>query len=128
MSVPGARSSALVVVCPTQVLPVNVAENLSLPRRWKRLPKALTDREISQLLVAETPETPASLQHSRLAAAFALGSEIIRLRRIAQRTALPKPLDAALQAIAHGVSETGQLDAVGAHDPDAAKLQTLGQV
>src|SRR5262249_18504668 len=30
----------------------NVAENLSLPRRWKRLPKALTDAEIDQLLTA----------------------------------------------------------------------------
>jgi len=26
-----------------RLLPVNVAENLSLPRRWKRLPRALTD-------------------------------------------------------------------------------------
>src|SRR4051812_14527543 len=32
-------------------LPVNVAENLSLPRRWKRLPKALSDQEIEKLLV-----------------------------------------------------------------------------
>lgn len=27
-------------------LPLNVAENLSLPRRWKRLPKALSNSEI----------------------------------------------------------------------------------
>ena len=27
-----------------KLLPVNVAENLSLPRRWKRLPKALTNK------------------------------------------------------------------------------------
>ena len=29
-----------------KLLPANVAENLSLPRRWKRLPKALTNEEI----------------------------------------------------------------------------------
>ncbi len=29
-----------------KLLPLNVAENLSLPRRWKRLPKALSDSEI----------------------------------------------------------------------------------
>ena len=29
-----------------KLLPANVAENLSLPRRWKRLPKALTSQEI----------------------------------------------------------------------------------
>lgn len=29
-----------------KLLPANIAENLSLPRRWKRLPKALTNEEI----------------------------------------------------------------------------------
>jgi integrase/recombinase XerD len=33
-----------------KILPVNIAENLSLPRRWKRLPKDLTSAEIEQLL------------------------------------------------------------------------------
>src|ERR1700733_12342740 len=33
-----------------KILPLNVAENLSLPRRWKRLPKALTNEEITRLL------------------------------------------------------------------------------
>lgn len=42
-------------------VPVNVAANLSLPRRWKRLPKALSDAEIKKLLRPETPATPASL-------------------------------------------------------------------
>jgi integrase/recombinase XerD len=42
-------------------LPLNVAEHLSLPRRWKRLPKALTNQEIDRLLQPLTPETPASL-------------------------------------------------------------------
>ena len=33
-----------------KLLDENPAENLSLPRRWKRLPKALTDAEIAQLI------------------------------------------------------------------------------
>lgn len=33
-----------------KLLPVNRAEHLSWPRRWQRLPKALTDEEIRQLL------------------------------------------------------------------------------
>ena len=44
-----------------KLLPVNVAENLSLPRRWKRLPKALTDAEVARLLAPEEPATPSSL-------------------------------------------------------------------
>lgn len=42
-------------------LPVNVAENLSLPRRWQRLPKALSDDEIDKLLEPEIPATPDTL-------------------------------------------------------------------
>ena len=41
-----------------KLLPLNVAENLSLPRRWKRLPKALTNTEIDKLLAPEEPATP----------------------------------------------------------------------
>src|ERR1039457_3100236 len=44
-----------------KLLTNNVAENLSLPRRWKRLPKALTDAEINKLLEPESPESPESL-------------------------------------------------------------------
>ena len=33
-----------------KILPTNPAENLSLPRRWKRLPKALSNDEITRLL------------------------------------------------------------------------------
>src|SRR5215813_1736079 len=44
-----------------KMLPTNIAENLSLPRRWKRLPKALSTQEIDKLLAPETPETPQSL-------------------------------------------------------------------
>ena len=45
-----------------KLLPLNVAENLSLPRRWKRLPKALSNDEIDRLLKPETLQvTPRSL-------------------------------------------------------------------
>src|SRR5688572_20080511 len=43
-----------------KLLPHNIAENFSLPRRWQRLPKALTDDEIEKLLKPEIPETPSS--------------------------------------------------------------------
>lgn len=62
-------------------LPTNVAENLSLPRRWKRLPKSLTDAEISKLLTPEIPETPASLcDQAILELAYASGLRISELR------------------------------------------------
>jgi integrase/recombinase XerD len=62
-------------------LPLNVAENLSLPRRWKRLPKSLTDAEISKLLTPEIPETPASLcDQAILELAYASGLRISELR------------------------------------------------
>lgn len=41
-----------------RLLPANVAEHLSLPRRWKRLPKALTDEEINRLLAVPLTQTP----------------------------------------------------------------------
>ncbi len=31
-----------------KLLPLNVSEDLSLPRRWKRLPKALSDAELAR--------------------------------------------------------------------------------
>jgi len=67
-----------------RLLPVNVAENLSLPRRWKRLPRALTDAEIRKLLAPIQPETPASLcDQAVLELAYASGlrlSELCHLR------------------------------------------------
>ena len=61
-------------------LPVNVAENLSLPRRWKRLPKALTNQEIDQLLAASTDELPASLcDRAILEMAYASGLRLAEL-------------------------------------------------
>jgi len=64
-------------------LPLDVAENLSLPRRWKRLPKALTDREITQLLAPEIPETPQSLcDQAALELAYASGLRLAELRGV----------------------------------------------
>jgi integrase/recombinase XerD len=64
-------------------LPANVAENLSLPRRWKHLPKALTADEITRLLQPLQPETPESLcDHAILELAYASGLRLAELRGI----------------------------------------------
>jgi len=64
-----------------KLLPTNVAENLSLPRRWKRLPKALTSQEIEKLLTPESPETPKSLcEQAILELAYASGLRLAELR------------------------------------------------
>ena len=44
-----------------KILPLNVAENLSLPRRWKRLPKALSNDEIERLMKPDEVVTTRSL-------------------------------------------------------------------
>src|SRR5580698_5809946 len=49
-----------------KLLPQNVAENLSLPRRWQRLPRALTHEEITKILTPENPATPESLCDSAI--------------------------------------------------------------
>jgi integrase/recombinase XerD len=71
-------------------LPLNVAENLSLPRRWKRLPKALSDEEITQVLElpkelkdAKAPVTPAALcDQAVLELAYASGLRLSELRHL----------------------------------------------
>jgi integrase/recombinase XerD len=64
-----------------KLLPANVAEHLSLPRRWQRLPKALTDQEIERLLAPEQPETPRSLcDQAVLELAYASGLRLAELR------------------------------------------------
>jgi integrase/recombinase XerD len=64
-----------------KLLPVNVAENLSLPRRWQRLPKALTGGEIEKLLEPERPATPSSLcDQAVLELAYASGLRLAELR------------------------------------------------
>jgi integrase/recombinase XerD len=66
-----------------KLLPVNVAENLSLPRRWKRLPKALTNDEIDRLLAPVLPETPSSLcDQAILELAYASGLRISELTNL----------------------------------------------
>jgi site-specific recombinase XerD len=48
--------------CETErLLPTNPAQHLSLPRRWQRVPKALSAEEISRLLRPLQPETPSTL-------------------------------------------------------------------
>ena len=64
-----------------RLLPANAAENLSLPRRWKRLPKALSDAEIRGLLAPVHPETPESLcDQAVLELAYASGLRLSELR------------------------------------------------
>src|SRR6478609_2053225 len=67
-----------------KLLPRNVAENLSLPRRWKRLPKSLSNTEIDALLAPAQPVTPQSLcDEAILELAYAAGlrrSELCGLR------------------------------------------------
>jgi integrase/recombinase XerD len=64
-----------------KLLPVNVAENLSLPRRWRRLPKALNTSEIERLLSPETPETPSNLcDQAVLELGYASGLRLAELR------------------------------------------------
>jgi integrase/recombinase XerD len=66
-----------------KLLPSNVAENLSLPRRWKRLPKALSNDEINKLLLPLKPETPSSLcDQAILELAYASGLRLSELRNL----------------------------------------------
>lgn len=66
-----------------KLLPQNAAENLSLPRRWKRLPKALTDEEIKKILAPEVPETPESLrERAILELAYASGLRLSELKNL----------------------------------------------
>jgi integrase/recombinase XerD len=64
-------------------LPANIAENLSLPRRWKRLPKALSNDEIKKLLTPEEPETPEGLcDQAILELAYASGLRLSELKNL----------------------------------------------
>jgi integrase/recombinase XerD len=69
-----------------KLLPVNVTEHLSLPRRWRRLPKALNDAEITRLLAPENPnvpETPQALcDRAVLELAYASGLRLAELRNL----------------------------------------------
>jgi integrase/recombinase XerD len=64
-------------------LPQNIAENLCLPRRWKRLPKSLSKAEIEQYLKPETTGDPSSLcDQAALELAYASGLRLAELRGI----------------------------------------------
>src|SRR5437867_6557846 len=64
-------------------LPANLAENLSLPRRWKRLPKALTSQDIAKLLTPEYPENPQNLcDRAVLELGYASGLRLAELRNL----------------------------------------------
>jgi len=66
-----------------KLLPANVAENLSLPRRWKRLPKALSNSEIEKLLAPEEPASPEALcDQAILELAYASGLRLSELRNL----------------------------------------------
>jgi integrase/recombinase XerD len=66
-----------------KILPANIAENLSLPRRWKRLPKALSNAEIEKLLKPENPETKENLcDQAVLELAYASGLRLSELKNL----------------------------------------------
>jgi integrase/recombinase XerD len=63
-----------------RLLPENVAEPLVFPRRWHRLPKALSNDEVDRLLRPATPETPGSLcDQAMLELAYASGLRLTEL-------------------------------------------------
>jgi integrase/recombinase XerD len=65
------------------LLPTNLAENLTLPRRWQRLPKALANEEIDRLLAPPAVETPAALcDQAVLELAYASGLRLAELRQL----------------------------------------------
>lgn len=64
-------------------LPRNIADVLSLPRRWQRLPKSLSDGEIERLLRPEEPVTPRTLcDQAVLELAYASGLRLAELRHL----------------------------------------------
>ncbi len=66
-----------------RLLPSNVAEQLSLPRRWQRLPKSLTHAEITRLLRPPVGEDPSDLcDQAVLELAYASGLRLAELRHL----------------------------------------------
>ncbi|HVU08864.1 MAG TPA: tyrosine recombinase [Verrucomicrobiae bacterium] len=64
-------------------LPVNVAEKLCLPRRWKRLPRTLTASEIEQLLALPKKPKPKNLSDQAiLELAYASGLRLSELTNL----------------------------------------------
>jgi integrase/recombinase XerD len=66
-----------------KLLPENVAENLSLPKRWKRLPKNLTAPEIDRILQPTEPATASTLcEDAIVELAYASGLRLAELRTV----------------------------------------------
>lgn len=66
-----------------KILSGNPAENISLPRRWHRLPKSLTSEEIDKLLKPPVHGTPSDLcDHAVLELAYASGLRLAELRNV----------------------------------------------
>ncbi|MEQ2008732.1 MAG: tyrosine recombinase [Limisphaerales bacterium] len=64
-------------------LPANPAENLSLPRRWKRIPKSLSHAEVEQILKPLATAEPADLcDQAILELAYASGLRLAELRNL----------------------------------------------
>jgi integrase/recombinase XerD len=64
-------------------LAANLADNLSLPRRWKRLPKALTEAEMDRLLSPPPDRSPGALcDQAVLELAYASGLRLAELRHL----------------------------------------------
>lgn len=70
--------------CETErILTENPAEHLSLPRRWKRVPKSLSPSEIARLIQPETTATPSALcEDAIVELAYASGLRLSELRNI----------------------------------------------
>jgi integrase/recombinase XerD len=65
------------------IIPANLAENLSLPRRWKRLPKSLSDLETEKLLTPPAESTATELCTTAiLELAYASGLRLAELRNL----------------------------------------------
>jgi integrase/recombinase XerD len=66
-----------------KLLPENIAENLSLPKRWKHLPKNLTGPEIERLLQPSADQNPGNLcDDAILELAYASGLRLAELRTL----------------------------------------------
>ena len=66
-----------------RLVPADIAENLTLPRRWKRLPKALADTDIEKLLTPPPTATATELCTTAiLELAYACGLRLAELRAL----------------------------------------------
>ena len=66
-----------------QIVPENIAENLSPPKRWKRLPKSLSNLEIEKLLAPQVESTAKDLCTTAIMElAYASGLRLAELRNI----------------------------------------------